>query len=176
MSICLLILLLRYFFRSTNREPEFARTNYIGNRKQSHHQETERQNSMLDWKKKKGGDTTRNKSVLKDGGVATIDVTSYRGNLYKQTLSPNWSKSRLRDAQKKYNGVSVDKEDEKRASFDSPIFRKTHNEYGKSMDATMRDSFMDTRIGGPSSVVSTNRFISAKDQGRMFTKTVTNFA
>lgn len=45
----------------------------------------------------------------------TIDLKSYRGNLYKQTLSPDWSKRRLKAAQKKYSNIAEDV----RSSIDS---------------------------------------------------------
>ena len=45
------------------------------------------------------------KASLRDAGHRmgagpnqTFDVKSFRGNLYKQTLSPSWSKTRLRAA------------------------------------------------------------------------------
>lgn len=155
-------------------EPDFARTNYIGNRKQSQHQENDRQNSMLDWAKK--GDTNdRNKSVLKDSGKTAIDIRGYRGNLYKQTLSPNWSKTKLREAQKKYSQIAEDIH----SSLDSPFtrqpFQKTGNKFG-SIDANMRTSFMDTRIGGTGGNSPRYGNATVKEPARLFTKTVTNFA
>ena len=42
-------------------------------------------------------------------------MRTYRGNLYKQTLSPDWSKSRLREAQRKYGSIT----DDVRSSMDS---------------------------------------------------------
>ena len=35
-------------------------------------------------------------TALRESGNRTIDLSGYRGNLYKQTLSPSWSKDKLR--------------------------------------------------------------------------------
>lgn len=73
----------------------------------------------------------------------TIDFKGYRGNLYKQTLSPSWSKSKLIEAQNKYNSVAEDN----RGSMD---YSGLSNGPTKRVpvDASKRDSFFDTRISG----------------------------
>ena len=86
-------------------EPDRAKHQLIGTRKASQTQEDTRQNSMM-----KAATHQRGKSqALKEAGAnQTIDVKSYRGNLYKQTLSPSWSKTKLREAQSKYNKIAED--------------------------------------------------------------------
>lgn len=38
----------------------------------------------------------------KQGQVRKIDIKGYNGNAYKQTLSPKWSRRRIRDYQDRY--------------------------------------------------------------------------
>jgi hypothetical protein len=47
-------------------------------------------------------------NALRETGNKTIDLSTYRGNLYKQTLSPEWSKTQLREAQRKYEKIAED--------------------------------------------------------------------
>ena len=72
----------------------------VGNRKLSVNKEKARGSSMMDRANAGGSVRAENYSTaLVDGGKKqTLDVQGYRGNLYKQTLSPSWSKSRLREA------------------------------------------------------------------------------
>ena len=80
-----------------------------------------------------------NSSAFEKAANNTMDLTAYRGNLYKQTLSPNWSKTRLREARDKYNKIT----DEARASLDGSGLERRGNH---SIDATKRDAFLDTTI------------------------------
>lgn len=101
---------------------------------------------MLGQKKKAQSQARKgNSSALREGAYQTFDVRSYRGNLYKQTLSPDWSKRRLREAQEKFSKIDV----EARASIDSvtnsPLETIRHSKK-LSTDVTKRDAFLDTRI------------------------------
>ena len=71
--------------------------------------------SMLD--KRISAMTGRGKSdMVRDNGNKTIDLSKYRGNLYKQTLSPTWSKTQLQEAKRKFERIP---EDVQRNSFEN---------------------------------------------------------
>ena len=137
--------------------------------------------------KQKAQSTARkgNSSALRQGANLTMDVKSYRGNLYKQTLSPDWSKRRLRQAQDKFSKIDEDA----RKSIDnsySPLdtIRNLKGKKSKDFDVSKRDNFLDTRIApvpewkNRTIQQSPNYSANApvKPNSRLFTKTVTNFA
>ena len=100
---------------------------------------------MLGHKKKAQTAARRNNhSALREGANNTLDVKSYRGNLYKQTLSPDWSKRRLVEQQQKFSKI----DEEARASIDgkfSPLESMCHSKK-PSVDVSKRDAFLDTRM------------------------------
>jgi len=71
-----------------------------------------------------------------------MDLSKYRGNLYKQTLSPSWSKSKLKEAKRKFDKVP---EDRTKSSFDS-LSRLSSQNFSKPnqqhLMMTGRESFM----------------------------------
>jgi len=69
-----------------------------------------------------------------------LDLKSYRGNLYKQTLSPDWSKTNMRVAQQKFMQIS----DEVRRSFEDTSALSQKVSPRMTLDATGRQPIMDT--------------------------------
>ena len=64
----------------------------------------------------------------------TLDVRGYRGNLYKQTLSPSWSKSKLREARDKYSKITDD--------------ARTNLTGSGLKNQSQRDVFLDSSLSG----------------------------
>ena len=157
------------------------------NRKASMTQEKDRDSSLANKSHMpKGSHTRNNSSALRQTGSNTLDVKGYRGNLYKQTLSPSWSKRRLKEAQKKYEKIDTDA----RASMDGnsalSSVRKGTN-VSPPMDASKREAYLDTRMSNNSSwlqnptgaeqyFAGTNKDMYDTSSSRLFTKTVTNFS
>ena len=96
-------------------------------------------------------------------------MKSYRGNLYKQTLSPSWSKSKLRDQQNKFNKIVEELRGNSELSNSPGGAKKV-----PGADASKRESFFDTRMTPMGQTWSGSS--GGDNLPRHFTKTVTNFA
>ena len=142
----------------------------IGRRRDSNDGAATRADSMLDSKVQAAKDM-RTSSTIRQAGNSRVqvsnklDISAYRGNLYKQTLAPSWSKTKLREAQKKYNNIG----EEVRKSIET-------------VDATKREAYLNTTINGDSGWksgfgrTSNNNSPLGGKTSPLFHKTVTNFA
>lgn len=85
-------------------------------------------------------------NAMRETGNKTIDLSRYRGNLYKQTLAPNWSKTGLKEAQQKYDRIT---DDARRSCQNNSGLSNSLSPVKRSNggDASARDPFMDTRLG-----------------------------
>lgn len=85
--------------RPTNNENDYASGPSFGIRK-----------SSMPVDRSVGSQMKMQEAYYKTGGRESpqkaLDLTAYRGNLFKQTLSPQWSKTQLRQAQQKYAKIS----------------------------------------------------------------------
>ena len=69
-----------------------------------------------------------------------MDLKTYRGNLYKQTLSPDWSKTNMREAQQKFMQIT----DEVRRSLEDASALSQKVSPRTTLDPTSRQSGMDS--------------------------------
>ena len=86
-------------------------------------------------------------NTIRETGNKTIDLSAYRGNLYKQTLSPSWSKGKLREQKEKYEKIA---EDARRSVNNSGLSDQRFSPLKSTQgggDVSAREAFMDTRLG-----------------------------
>ena len=96
--------------KPTNQEPDLAERRPIGKRTQSaavaRKGKTSRPVSKMATASQSGNKAKQQYTTSSTGAPYAasqmMDLNRYRGNLYKQTLAPGWSKQRRRQAQEKF--------------------------------------------------------------------------